>query len=151
MIKFKLNIVDAWIIQSKHAIKHKCLKDNYSLSFKSMSKTISSFLIILTMTHMMEFVSSASFVFITWDVIWILVTSTLSPIYTWLYIYMFMQTCEMAGFQCWWILKVQAPWGSLMFLLFLWKLVGRSKRRLLSFLIPQFNRIGAILLKLAVC
>ena len=54
----------------------KSLKDNYSLNSKSMSKTISPFLIILTMTHMMEFVSSASFVFVTWDVIWILVTTT---------------------------------------------------------------------------
>ena len=54
----------------------KSLKDNYSLNFKSMSKTISPFLIILTMTHMMEFVSSAVSVFVTWDVICILVTST---------------------------------------------------------------------------
>ena len=54
----------------------KSLKYNYSLNFKSMSKSISPFLIILTMTHMMEFVSSAASVFITWDVICILVTST---------------------------------------------------------------------------
>ena len=52
------------------------LKDNYSSSLKSMSKTISPFLIILTMTHMMEFVSSVESVFVTWDMIWILVTST---------------------------------------------------------------------------
>jgi len=52
------------------------LKDNYSLSLKSMSKTISPFLIILTMTHMIEFVSSAASVFVTCDVICILVTST---------------------------------------------------------------------------
>ena len=54
----------------------KSLKDNYSLNFKSMSKIISPFLIILTMTHMMEFVSSVASTSITWDVIWILVTST---------------------------------------------------------------------------
>ena len=41
-----------------------------------MSKTISPFLIILSMTHMIEFVSSAASVFVTWDVIWILVTLT---------------------------------------------------------------------------
>ena len=63
--------VDAWIIQSKHAVE-----DNYSSSLKSMSMTISPFLIILTMTHKMEFASSAAAVSVTWDVIWILVTST---------------------------------------------------------------------------
>jgi hypothetical protein len=36
------------------------LKDNYSSILNSMSKTFSPFLIILTMTHMMEFVSSAA-------------------------------------------------------------------------------------------
>ena len=41
------------------------LKDNYSLSLKSMSKTISPFLIILTMTHMMEFMSSAASALVT--------------------------------------------------------------------------------------
>ena len=51
------------------------LKDNYSSSFKS-SERLSHFFIILTMTHMMEFVSSAASVFVTWDVIWILVTLT---------------------------------------------------------------------------
>jgi hypothetical protein len=51
-------------------------KDNYSSNLKSMSKTISPFLIILTMTHMMEFASNAASVSVTWDVIWILVTST---------------------------------------------------------------------------
>ena len=65
MEKFKLIRVHAWIIQNKHAMEHKSLKDNYSLNFKSMSKTISPFLIILTMTHMMEFVSSAASVFVT--------------------------------------------------------------------------------------
>jgi hypothetical protein len=54
----------------------KNLKDNYSSSLKSISKTISPFLIKLTMTHMIKFVSSAASIFITWDVIWILVTST---------------------------------------------------------------------------
>ena len=76
MREFKLNRVDAWIIENKHAMECRKLKDNYSSSLKSMSNTISSFLIILTMTHMMEFVSSAASVFITWDVICILVTST---------------------------------------------------------------------------
>ena len=65
MRKFKLNEMDAWIIPSKHAVECKKLKDNYSSSLKSMSKTISPFLIILTMTHMIEFVSSAASVFIT--------------------------------------------------------------------------------------
>jgi hypothetical protein len=60
MIKFKLDGVDAWIIQSKHAMDHKMLEDKYSSSLKSMSKTISPFLIILTMTHMIKFVSSAA-------------------------------------------------------------------------------------------
>ena len=63
--KFKLNGVDAWIIESKHAMECKKLKDNYSSSLKCMSKTISLFLIILTMTHKMEFVSSAASVFVT--------------------------------------------------------------------------------------
>ena len=126
------------------------LKDNYSSSLKSMSKTITPFSIILTMTHMIEFVSSAASVFVTWDVIWILMTSTFFSNLHMVreYIYMSIQTCEMAWFQCWWILNVQAPWGSSMFLLFLWKLAGRSKWRLLSCLIPQLNRIGVILLKL---
>ena len=39
--KSKLNGVDAWIIQSKHAMECEKLKDNYSSSLKSMSKTIS--------------------------------------------------------------------------------------------------------------
>ena len=61
--KSKLNGVDAWIIQSKHAMECKTLKHNYLSSLKSMSKTISPFLIMLTMTHM--FVSSAAFVSVT--------------------------------------------------------------------------------------
>jgi hypothetical protein len=68
--------VDAWIIQSKHAMEYNKLKDNYSWNLKSMSKTISPFLIKLTMTHKMKFVSSAVFVSVTWDVIWILVKLT---------------------------------------------------------------------------
>jgi hypothetical protein len=63
--RFKLNGVDAWIIQSKHAMECNKLKDNYSSNLKSMSKTISHFLIKLTMTHKMEFVSSAAFVSVT--------------------------------------------------------------------------------------
>ena len=65
MRKFKPNGVDAWIIQSKHAMECNKLKDNYSSSLKSMGKTISPFFIILTMTHMMEFVSSATSLFVT--------------------------------------------------------------------------------------
>jgi hypothetical protein len=67
--KCKLNGIDAWIIQSKHAMEYKNLKDNYSSNLKSMGKTISPFLIILTMTHKIEFVSSVAFIFIPWDVI----------------------------------------------------------------------------------
>ena len=76
MREFKLNRVNAWIIPSKHVVECKKLKDNYSSSLKSISKTISPFLIILTMTHIMQLVSSVASVFVTWDVIWILVTST---------------------------------------------------------------------------
>ena len=74
--KFKLNGVDESIIQSKHAMECKKLKDNCSSNLMSLSKTISPFLIKLTMTHKMKFVSSATFVSVTWDVIWILVTTT---------------------------------------------------------------------------
>jgi hypothetical protein len=41
------------------------LKYNYSSTLKSMSKTISPFFIKLTMTHMMEFVSSAMSISVT--------------------------------------------------------------------------------------
>ena len=107
MRKFKLNRVDAWIIQSKHAVE-----DNYLSSLKSMSMTISPFLIILTMTHKMEFVSSATSMFVTWDVNWILVTATSflqsrHGLEKYIYLY---NTCEMTRFQCWWIMNVQAPW-----------------------------------------
>ena len=49
--KCKLNGMDAWIIQSKHVVECKNFKDNYSSNLKSMSKTMSSFLIKLAMTH----------------------------------------------------------------------------------------------------
>ena len=68
MRQFKLNGVDESIIQSKHAMECKKLKDNCSSNLMSLSKTISTFLIkltMLTMTHKMEFVSSATFVSIT--------------------------------------------------------------------------------------
>ena len=111
MRKFKLNGVDAWIIQSKHAMECNKLKDNYSSNLKSMSKTISPFLIKLTMTHKIEFVSSAAFVSVTSDVIWILVTSIFfSNLHMVRIIYMCMQPCKMEAFQCWWILNVRAPW-----------------------------------------
>ena len=45
MRKHKLNRMDAWIIPSKHVVEHKKLKDNYSLSLKSMSITISPFFV----------------------------------------------------------------------------------------------------------
>ena len=90
----------------------KSLKDNYSLNFKSMSKTISPFLIILTMTHMMEFMSSATSTSVTWDMIWILVTLTFfSNLHMVRIIYMSIQTCEMAGFQCWWIFECSGTLG----------------------------------------
>jgi hypothetical protein len=65
MREFKLNEMDAWITPSQHAMECKKLKDNYSLSLKSMNMTILPFLIILTMTHMIKFVSSAASVFVT--------------------------------------------------------------------------------------
>ena len=39
MREFKLNGMDAWIIPSKHEVECQKLKDNYSLSLKSMSMT----------------------------------------------------------------------------------------------------------------
>ena len=65
MREFKLDGVDAWIIQSKHVMESNKLKDNYSSNLKSMGKTISPLFIILTMTHKMEFVSSVASVFVT--------------------------------------------------------------------------------------
>ena len=65
MKKHKLNGLDASITQSKYAVVCKNSKDNYSSSLMCMRKTISPFLIILTMTHMMEFVSSAASVSVT--------------------------------------------------------------------------------------
>ena len=78
-----------------------------------MSKTISPFLIILIMTHMMEFVSSAASIFVTWDVIWILMTSTIFSNLHMVreYIYMSIQTYEMAGFRYWWIMNVLGTLG----------------------------------------
>jgi len=148
MREFKLNEADAWIKTCNNMQK---LKDNYS-SLMSMSKTISTFLIILTMTHMIEFVSSAASVFVTWDVIWILVTLTFSSnlhmVREYIYVYTNLWDGRVPVLMD---LEVQVPWGSLMFLIFLWKLARRLKQRLLSCLIPQFNRTGVILLKLAVC
>jgi len=149
---FKLNRVDVWIIPSKYTVEFKKLKDNYSSSLESMSKTFSHFLIILTMTHMMEFVSSAVSVFVTWDVIWILMMSTffsnLHMVREYIYVYTNLWDGRVPVLMD---LEVQVPWGSLMFLIFLWKLARRLKQRLLSCLIPQFNRTGVILLKLVVC
>ena len=127
-------------------------RDNYSLSLKSMSKTISPFSIILTMTHMMEFVSSAASIFVTWDVIWILMMSTFSPIYTWLEnIYVYTNLWDgrvpvLMDLEC---LGTLGFFNVLLF--FLWMFAERSKRHLLSYLIPQFNRAWVILLNLVVC
>jgi hypothetical protein len=65
-----------------------------------MSKSISPFLIKLTMTHKMKFVSSATFGFVTWDMIWILMTLTFFSNVHMVgeYTYMPIQTYEMAGF-----------------------------------------------------
>jgi hypothetical protein len=126
----------------------KILKDNYSSSLKSMSKAISPFLIILTRTHIMEFVSVAAFVSVTWDVIWNLVMTTfLSNLHIVRMIYMCLykpvrwQGSDVDGS---WIFK------HLVVILFLWRLARRSKRRLLSCLISQLNRTWIILLKLVV-
>jgi hypothetical protein len=106
-------------------------------------------LIILTMTHIIEFVSGATFISVTWDVIWNLVTTTfLSNLHMVRMIYMCLykpvrwQGSDVDG--CW-IFRHPGV------LLFLWKLVGRSKWHLLSYHIPQFNKTGVILLKLVVC
>jgi hypothetical protein len=136
MREFKLNGVHAWIIQSKQC---KISKDNYLSSLKSTSKTISPFLIILTMTHMMEFVSGAAFVSLTWDVIWNLVTTTfLSNLHMVRMIYMSIQTCEMAGFWCWWILNLQALWGSSFLVEACWKVETASV--VLSYYTIQQNK-----------
>ena len=66
-----------------------------------MSKTISPFLIILTMTHRMKFVSSvAASMFITY-----FDDDIFSNLHMVRIIYMYTQTCEMAGFQ----LNVEGP------------------------------------------
>ena len=126
MREFKLNRVNAWIIPSKHAVECKRLKDNYSSSLKSMSKTISPFLIILTMTHKMEFVSSAASVSVTWDVIWILVTSTffsnLHMVREYIYVYTNLWDDRVPMLMD---LECSGTLGSSMS--FLWKLARRSK------------------------
>ena len=108
------------------------LKDNYSPSFKSMSKTISPFLIILTMTHMMEFVSSAASVSVTWDVIWILVTSTffsnLLLVREYIYVYTNLWDGRVPVLMD---LECSSTLGSSIFF-FLWKVAERSKWLLLS-------------------
>ena len=123
-------------------------RDNYSLSLKSMSKTISPFSIILTMTHMMEFVSSTASVFITWDVIWILVTSTFFSnlhmvriIYIYIYTNLWDSRVPMLM-----DLECSGTLGSSMFLVSLLKLATTSV--VLSF--PQFNRTGVIPQKLVI-
>ena len=142
--------MDSWIIQSKHAMECNKLKDNYSSNLKSMSKTISPFLIILTISHMMEFVSSATSVLVTWDVIWILVTltffSNLHMVREYIYVYTNLWDCRVLVLMD---LECSDTLGSSMS--YLWKFVERSKRHLLSCLIPQFNRTSVILLKLVVC
>jgi hypothetical protein len=60
--------------------------------------TFSPFLVILTMTHKMEFVSSATSMFITCDVIWIVVATSFFSNLHMVRIYMYKQTYEMAGF-----------------------------------------------------
>ena len=151
MRKFKLNIVDAWIIQSKHAMEHKSLKDNYSLNFKSMSKTISPFMIILTMTHMMEFVSSVASVFVTWDVIWILVTMTffsnLHMVREYIYVYTNLwdgRVPMLMDLECSGTLRFFNVSSFLVEAC--WKVETAST--VLSY--PQFNRTRVILLKLVV-
>ena len=140
MRKFELNRVDAWIIQSKHAMECNKLKDNYSSNLKSMNKTISPFLIKLTMTHKMEFGSSVAFVFVTWDVIWILVTltffSNLHMVREYICLY---KPVRLQGF------IVDGSWmsgtlGSSM--PFLWKLAGWSKWHLLSCLFHNITEQG---------
>jgi hypothetical protein len=69
-----------------------------------------------------------------------------------IYIYIY-NTCEMAGFECWWIMNVQAPWvlrcfsSSLLFLVETCRKVAMASA-VLSYL--QFNRTGVILLKLVI-
>jgi hypothetical protein len=90
-------------------------------------------LIILTMTRIMEFMSSAAFISVTWDVIWNLMTMTfLSNLHMVRMIYMCLykpirwQGSDVNGS---WIFRLPRV------LLFLWKLVRMSKRHLLSCLI----------------
>jgi hypothetical protein len=142
--KCKLNEMDAWNIQSKHTVECKNLKDNYSSNLKSMSKTISPFLIILTMTHKIKFVSSAAFVSVTWDVIWILVTLTFSLIYKWLEYLWDGRIPVLMDLEC------LGTLDSSMFLLHLFPVETCRKVETTSVVlsIPQFNRIGVIPQKL---
>jgi hypothetical protein len=127
------------------------LKDNYSLSLKSISMTISPFLIILTMTHIMKLVSSAAFVSITWNVIWILVMLTFLSNLNMVRIYMSIWTYKMAGFQYWWIFECSGTLGffngSSLFVEACWKVKTTSV--VLSY--STTHRTGVILLKLVVC
>ena len=130
----------------------KSLKDNYSLNFKSMSKTISPFLIILTMTRVMEFVSSAASVFVTWDVIWILVTTTffsnLHLVREFIYVYTNLWDGNVS------VLMDLEHSGTLRFFnvsSFLVEACQKVETASVVLPIPQYNRIGVILLKLVVC
>jgi hypothetical protein len=117
----------------------KILKDNYSSSLKSMSKTASPFLIILTITHIMEFVTGVAFVSVTWDVIWNLVTMTflfnlhmVRMIYMCLYKPVRWQGSSIDGS---WIFRHPGV------LLFLWKFARRSKQHMLSCLLYLEERV----------
>jgi hypothetical protein len=112
-----------------------------------MSKTISPFLIILTMSHMMESVSSVASIFITWDVIWILVTTTFSPTYTWLEQCIYICTNRWDGRVSKLMdHKCSSTLGFFNIPSFLVEIAGRLKQLMMSCLIPQFNRTGVILL-----
>jgi hypothetical protein len=128
----------------------KKLKDNYSLSLKSMSKTISSYLPWLTWWNLWVvqrlFPSLEMWFEFLWC--WPFLPSTHGQKNIYVYTNLWDgKVLELLDHKC------SGTQGSLMFLssfLFLWKLAGRSKWLLLSYLIPQLNRIGIILLKLVV-
>ena len=125
------------------------LKHNYSSNLKSMSTTISPFLIILTMTHKMKFVSNATSMFVTWDVNWILVTATFSPIYIWFRkIYISIQYLWDGRVPVLMDHECSSTLGSSMCLLFLWKLVERLQQRMLSCLFHNSTNTGVIPQKL---
>jgi hypothetical protein len=129
------------------------LKDNYSSSLKSMSKTISPSLIILTMIHNLGFVSSATSIFVTLDVIWILVTMTFSPIYTWLEQYICIhkpvrwQGSRVDGS---WMFRHPEFFNIFIIFSFLVEACWKVEMATVVLSIPQFNRTGIILLKLVV-